>query len=480
MMYEVRGKDGRNEVLAVGNFEGDAGAEVRARVDSCTNDDSDASNSPNARFPVDTYVDIALVHAADGTASIFWNGSLKARGHVHLPRRVHRNNCYVGRSHWSSDPYFKGEISGLHVFDYALSTSELKGALQRIFPAESRGRPVLSLGDTWSGVDLEKSLMRHLSREKREEYDQQCTLACAFAHRSDELTSSQSCGRIGCGGSGRCSNVGGDPTEPLHYIMDLHLAGSLGQHALSQLCAAIEAHAVQRTSLEDHHRRAVQRGAVREAQQLAEQISDSLDALRRAQAAVRMIRYASRLPTSMRHEASTGQLRQPPRIATAIEPGSGMFQAFAIYELRTGDANCGGRFHVYISDLFNMRSLLPLQTCWRPAVAALLVNLLCNEADSDQQAVVLHAIADTLPGSFTGTASSPTSRLEGYYARIGFTSSTRAFENAGLSESYPAGGSCDSRYLLYLPEQATDAVAGAARCEVVPPVAYGDDLAGGK
>lgn len=79
-----------------------------------------------AVFPRDRWTHVALVHDVDGTASIFWDGSLKARGHVKLPPPVHRENYYVGRSHWSHDPYFQGEISDVHVFNYALSSDEVE------------------------------------------------------------------------------------------------------------------------------------------------------------------------------------------------------------------------------------------------------------------------------------------------------------------------------------------------------------------
>ena len=93
-------------------------------------------------------------------------------------------------------------------------------------------------------------------------------------------------------------------------------------------------------------------------ERIAQQIANSMDALRRAQAVSRMIRYAARQPTSTRHEAATGQMRTPPRIAAAVDPLTGIYHAFAIYELRSGDAACGSRFHVYITDLFNMRCLV--------------------------------------------------------------------------------------------------------------------------
>ena len=198
------------------------------------------------------------------------------------------------------------------------------------------------------------------------------------------------------------------------------------QIVLEQLVSALGTHKEQLAALEELSAAARQRSSFYEASLICQRITDSMDALRRAQAVATMIRKSSRLPKSMRHEASTGQLRQPPRLAAAVDPASGMYHAFAIYELRSGDVACGGRFHVYVTDLFNMRSLLPFQTCWRPAVASSLISLLQRQTEAEQQVVVLRALSDA-------------PRLEGYYERIGFTSEQREFERAGLSESFVSG-----------------------------------------
>ena len=255
------------------------------------------------------------------------------------------------------------------------------------------------------------------------------------------------------------------------------------------------------------------RGAVREADALSQAKAIALDALRRAQAVERMIRYSmpecNRIPTEMRVEASTGQLMQPPQIAAAFDPTTGVFHAFAIYELRSASEEsraaaaaaaaaaavdsatadsaatdsaaaeatadsaaadsaiadsaesvadsasgsdedappCEGdaisvmsdtrsvgqvEWHVYISELLNMRHLVPGQTCWRPKVAGLLVNLLQRQVQGDQPVVVLRGVNDSKPGS-GGQG------LDNHYARIGFTSDRSPFSEAGLLDVYPTG-----------------------------------------
>ena len=81
---------------------------------------------------------------------------------------------------------------------------------------------------------------------------------------------------------------------------------------------------------------------------------------------------------------------------------------------------------MYITDLLNMRCLLPFQTCWRPTVGSSLISLLQRKAEAEQPVVVLRALRED-------------AQLEGYYEKIGFTSRPQAFEDAGLMESYEAG-----------------------------------------
>ena len=111
---------------------------------------------------------------------------------------------------------------------------------------------------------------------------------------------------------------------------------------------------------------------------MAARIANSRDASRRAQAVSRTIRYATRLPKGTWREASTGQMRTPPRIAAAVCPLTGIYHAFAVYELRSGDAARGSRFHVYVTDTLPCPSLLttpwpspPVTTPWPRVILAL-------------------------------------------------------------------------------------------------------------
>lgn len=137
-------------------------------------------------------------------------------------------------------------------------------------------------------------------------------------------------------------------------------------------------------------------------------------------------RYTTRLPTDTRTEMATGQKCSPPRISAAVDPCTGVYHAFAIYELRSGDVSHGARFHVYVTDLVNMRALMPFSTCWKENVGSLVISLLQRKASAEHEVVVLRALHDDFD-------------LEAYYERIGFTSSATAFDEEGLSDSYRSG-----------------------------------------
>jgi hypothetical protein len=212
-MYEVRNGDGVQH-LAVGAGLDPAGTPSPGAA---------ASHSRLSPFPPGRWMHVALVHDPDGIASIYWNGALKARGPVWLPPSVHREKYYIGKSHWTHDPYFKGEISDVHVFNYALNPAEVgKAYFSRSLPA--RGKPILSLASGWRLSTPQKALSDPLEWAMRRPVDH----------------GRHACGCEGCGGLGRCGGGGGANGAPLQFFTGLCTAYKL--HALSQLQQAFERH----------------------------------------------------------------------------------------------------------------------------------------------------------------------------------------------------------------------------------------------
>ncbi|KOO31944.1 hypothetical protein Ctob_016051, partial [Chrysochromulina tobinii] len=65
---------------------------------------------------------------AYGPAQIYWNGaSVATTASMRFPLPVSRSNLWVGKSAWSTDPMFTGQMKDLLVWDVALSPAQLDG-----------------------------------------------------------------------------------------------------------------------------------------------------------------------------------------------------------------------------------------------------------------------------------------------------------------------------------------------------------------
>ena len=86
-------------------------------------------------LPADTWTHVAVVQSRastenmTGPAKIYWDGVEKAAGELQFPLPVARDNLYVGKSHYASDPMFTGQMRDLLVWDVALSEAELESVI---------------------------------------------------------------------------------------------------------------------------------------------------------------------------------------------------------------------------------------------------------------------------------------------------------------------------------------------------------------
>eukprot|EP00900_Chrysochromulina_parva_P010946 jgi/Chrpa1/19853/Chrysochromulina_OHIO_Genome00023937-RA len=85
-------------------------------------------------FPANVWTHIAVVQSRAsltdtyGPAQIYWNGvSVATTSSMRFPLPVSRSNLYVGKSAWSTDPMFTGQMKDLLVWDLALSPAQLDG-----------------------------------------------------------------------------------------------------------------------------------------------------------------------------------------------------------------------------------------------------------------------------------------------------------------------------------------------------------------
>jgi len=204
-------------------------------------------------------------------------------------------------------------------------------------------------------------------------------------------------------------------------------------------------------ALEKERAESLERNAMNDVHVLTNRIDAARDAMRRTQAVVRLIKYGHRIQQGIVCDEVTGQSRQPPRLAACLDASSGLFHAFAIYELRSSpkqplaaaaaapaasdgsdsDASTAAldsddKWHVYIKDVVSMRQLLPMQTVWREGVGSMLIACLQHNSEAEHKVVVLKALCEA-------------PELETYYERIGFTHDEGEFESAGLREYYCDG-----------------------------------------
>ena len=121
--------------------------------------DADSNLYANpASFPPKVWTHVAVVQSRAslndtyGPAQIYWNGaSVATTSSMRFPLPVSRSILYVGKSHWSVDPMFAGQMKDLLVWDVALSQAELD-AVRLGGGLPSTAAPLITMMRTWCGA----------------------------------------------------------------------------------------------------------------------------------------------------------------------------------------------------------------------------------------------------------------------------------------------------------------------------------------
>lgn len=134
----------------------DAGGLVQCGITADNSTYNQVIESPSA-FPLNAWVHVALV--MDGRQGIFYlNGNAVAvNNSVNLlPGDIAANKCYFGRSQFSADPYFNGQLDSIALNSCALCSSEIKQAFLQPTLAATLGGITLTLSwPAWaSGMRL--------------------------------------------------------------------------------------------------------------------------------------------------------------------------------------------------------------------------------------------------------------------------------------------------------------------------------------
>lgn len=79
----------------------------------------------------DTWIHVAATIAPSGQATLYKDGQPVASGQAQLPRNLLRTLNYAGKSNWSNDGYFHGQLTELRIFGLVRTQSEIAATQRR-------------------------------------------------------------------------------------------------------------------------------------------------------------------------------------------------------------------------------------------------------------------------------------------------------------------------------------------------------------
>ena len=93
------------------------------------------SNSDNrikadGRLELNQWLYVTVTVDGSGSGKIYKNGEEVQSGLVHLPNTVNRTKNYIGKSNWSVDKYFHGQMSNLRLYNRGLSKAEINECMK--------------------------------------------------------------------------------------------------------------------------------------------------------------------------------------------------------------------------------------------------------------------------------------------------------------------------------------------------------------
>ena len=72
------------------------------------------------------WMHVAATYASGVGACIYVDGELKASGPLATPRSVERNQCFLGKSNWSADGFFRGGMTEVRIFNFARTQAQIQ------------------------------------------------------------------------------------------------------------------------------------------------------------------------------------------------------------------------------------------------------------------------------------------------------------------------------------------------------------------
>ena len=84
----------------------------------------------DGRLELNQWLYLTVTIDGSGSGKIYKNGEEVQSGLVHLPNTVNRAKNYIGKSNWSVDKYFHGQMSNLRLYNRGLSKAEINECMK--------------------------------------------------------------------------------------------------------------------------------------------------------------------------------------------------------------------------------------------------------------------------------------------------------------------------------------------------------------
>ncbi|MDE5084654.1 MAG: LamG domain-containing protein, partial [Trichodesmium sp. St18_bin1] len=84
----------------------------------------------DGRLELNQWLYVTVTVDGSGSGKIYKNGEEVQSGLVHLPNTVNRTKNYIGKSNWSADKYFHGQMSNLRLYNRGLSKAEINECMK--------------------------------------------------------------------------------------------------------------------------------------------------------------------------------------------------------------------------------------------------------------------------------------------------------------------------------------------------------------
>ena len=98
---------------------------------------------------LNTWQHFVVTLDTDGYGRIYKNGSLVVHGPMLMPEVVNLTKCYIGKSNWVADAYYKGRLDEFAIYDRCLSAAEISSHYSKASQSDSAYRDAVCANSPW-------------------------------------------------------------------------------------------------------------------------------------------------------------------------------------------------------------------------------------------------------------------------------------------------------------------------------------------